>query len=158
MFLRGIHMPNKQRETIEIKVPSKAVRISHATCPEGHSLMNTEHKINGYPSIGVRVRYKDQTGLIYLDPVYGSFKNVYEIKVPENEVVEFFCPTCETSLTYYNHVCQNCKAPMFDIKLPHEGIVAGCLRNGCHFHMLKLADGEKLLKALDEEGTLDSFV
>jgi len=151
-------MPGRKRESIEIEIPSKAIRIQHASCPNGHSLMDYEHKINGYPSVKVLAKYKDREGLIYLDPVYGSFKNLFEIKVPKGEVVEFFCPECHVSLTDKNQVCSACSAPMFAMHLPHGGIVEGCLREGCHFHNLRLIDSEQLLKRLYEEHTLDSYL
>ncbi len=151
-------MPKRKKEIVEIEIPSKALRIQHAACPKGHSLMDEEHKIHGYPSVTVIVKYKNQEGLIHLDPVYGSFKNVVEIKVPAGEVVEFFCPHCRTSLTDTNQSCSVCSAPMFEMRLPHGGIVEGCLRNGCHFHNLKLVTGEELVQRLYESQTLDSYL
>jgi len=151
-------MTSKRKEIVEIEVPSKAIRIQHASCPEGHSLMDEEHKINGYPSITVLARYKEREGLIYLDPVYGSFRNLPEIEIPEGEIVEFLCPECSISLTDEDISCSLCSAPMFSIHLPHGGIVEGCLRNGCQFHNLKLVEGEELVKRLYEDHTLDSFL
>ncbi len=151
-------MPDKKREIVKVEIPSKAIRVQHATCPHGHNLMDSEHKINGYPSVAVLARYKDKQGLIYLDPIYGSFKNAMEIDVPEGECVEFYCPTCKEPLTLTRQICDQCGANMFEIRLPHHGLVAGCLRNGCHFHTLKLADGENLLRSLEEDHTLDSFL
>ena len=116
-------MPKKQKETLEIELPSKAIRIQNAGCPNGHSLMNAEHTINGYASVSVLVKYKDQEGLIYLDPVYGSFKNVFEIEVDEGGVVEFFCPQCRVSLNDEDQRCQMCSASMFALHLPNGGIV-----------------------------------
>jgi hypothetical protein len=151
-------MKNNKKEIVKIEIPSKAIRVQHASCPRGHSLMDPEHKINGYPSVTVLVRYQEKEGLIHLDPVYGSFKNVPEIEVEKDAVVGFFCPTCHVSLSDEGQVCSVCASPMFAIYLPHGGIVEGCLRNGCQFHNLKVSDGGELLKRLYEDHSLDSFL
>jgi len=155
---QGVFMPNKNREIVYVEIPSKALRIHHAACSNGHSLMCPDHLINGYASVCVKVRYQDNEGLIYLDPIYGSFCNVTEIQVPDRGLVEFFCPSCGISLTAKQQLCTECGAPMFELALPRGGTVAGCLRNGCHFHLLKLADGVKLLDSLADEPTWDSFL
>ena len=148
----------KRRETIEIEIPSKAIRIRHAYCPKGCNLMDPEHKINGYPSITVLGKYKGKEGLIHLDPVYGSYTNIMEIDIPQNEIVQLFCPHCKVSLAEAGHICDECSAPLFALSLPHGGTVEACLRNGCHFHNLKLAGGKEFIKHLDEEHSLDSFL
>ncbi len=151
-------MPDKKREVIRVEIPSKALRVRHAMCQNGHSLMDTDHTINGYASVAVRVKYKNKEGVIYLDPVYGSFRNVQEMQTPENAVVEFFCPVCGDSLKSKHHKCQECSADMFEIFLPSGGTVVGCLRNGCHFHILKLANGEKFLDSLNRDENLELFL
>ncbi len=151
-------MPKKKKESIEIELPSKAIRIQNASCPNGHNLMDHEHKINGYDSVSVLVKYKGHQGKIHLDPVYGSFKNVFEIKVAEGDIVEFFCPHCRVSLIDTHQSCSICSAPMFALHLPHGGIIEGCLRNGCQFHTLKLVSGDELVKRLYESHTLDAYL
>lgn len=149
-------MPTKEK--IEVTVPSKAIRIQHAHCPKGCSLMDDEVKINGYPSILVKAKYKDQEGLLHLDPVYGSFQNVSELDVEKGGVVEFFCPHCGISLTDEGQTCNVCASPMFALYLPHGGIIEACLRNGCLEHSLKLVDSEQLLSRLFEDQTLESYL
>ncbi len=151
-------MKKKKNEVVEIEIPSKAIRVQHATCPNGHNLMDSEHKINGYPSIAVLAKYEDQEGLIYLDPVYGSFKNLPEIDLPKDKIVSFFCHECGVSLSDEGQSCNVCSAPMFALHLPHGGIIEGCLRNGCQFHNLKLVDGEELVKRLYDDHTLDAYL
>lgn len=149
---------SKKKEIVAIEIPSKALRIQHASCPNGHSLMDHEHKINGYSSVTVVVNYKNQTGQIHLDPIFGSFKNVSEINVPEGEIVDFLCPICKESLTDKGQHCNMCSAPMFAMHLPQGGIVEGCLRNGCQFHNLKLVSGDELVRRLYESHTLDAYL
>jgi hypothetical protein len=151
-------MPKHQKELLEIEIPSQSLRLQHASCPNGHSLMDPDHKIDGYPSVTVVAKHKTGEGQIHLDPVYGSFKTVSEIEVPERGVVEFFCPECHASLNDEKQTCGVCSAPMFALQLPYGGIVEGCLRNGCQFHNLKLVSGEELVKRLYEEHTLDAYL
>ena len=120
--------------------------------------MDSVYKINRYASVTVKGKYKDHVGLIHLDPIYGSFKNLMEITVPQGEIVELFCPVCDISLTTQQQNCSVCSAPMFALLLPHGGTVEGCLRNGCHHHHLKVADGEELLKKLSENNIFDSYL
>lgn len=151
-------MKKAKKETVEIQIPSKAIRVQNASCPNGHSLMDHDHKINGYPSITVLVKYKGKEGLIHLDPVYGSFKNLAEIEVPKDVIVEFLCPICKASLTDEAQSCNVCSAPMFALHLPFGGIIEGCLRNGCQFHSLVFVNGEELVKRLYDDHTLEAYL
>ncbi|MDZ7315096.1 MAG: hypothetical protein ONA69_07305 [candidate division KSB1 bacterium] len=148
-------MKNKKKEIVEIEIPSKSLRVRHAMCPNKHNLMDEEHLINGYPSITVLARYGDKEGLIHLDPVYGSFTNIYEIDLPEGECVELFCPTCRVSLSEHGQICDECLAPMFAIYLPHGGMIDACLRVGCHHHMLRFTDSEEIAKRLLDEDAFE---
>ncbi len=147
-------MKNKKKEIVEIEIPSKAIRVKHATCPRGHSLMDEEHLISGYPSITVHAKVDDKEGLIHLDPVYGSYKNVPEFEVKEGECVTMFCPECGLSLIE-NETCDRCGAPMFVVYLPHGGVIEVCTRNGCQFHNLKFTESEEMGKKLFEDTMLD---
>lgn len=148
----------KSKDIIELQVPSKVLRIQTASCPNGHSLMDENHLINGYASVTVLAKYHDEIGQIHLDPIYGSFKNISQITIPEGELVEFLCPTCQVSLQDADQHCSICSAPMFVMHLPKGGIVEGCLRNGCQFHNLKLVSSEELVSRLYESHTLDAYL
>jgi hypothetical protein len=129
-----------EKERIIIEVPSGALHIEHAACPQGHSLMDPVLPINGYPSIKVVLQYGDVRGHVHLDPVYGSFHNIFEVDIPEGVVVEMYCPTCQAALKLDEHHCDFCHSPMFALFLPNGGLLEGCLKSGCHRHKLKLVD------------------
>jgi hypothetical protein len=148
----------KNKDIVELEVPSKVLRIQNAACPNGHSLMDESHLINGYASVLVLAKYKEQIGQLHLDPIYGSFKNVSKITVPDGELVEFLCPTCKVTLQDSDQRCSVCSAPMFAMQLPKGGIVEGCLRNGCQFHNLKLVSSDELVKRLYESHSLDAYL
>lgn len=150
-------MHNKKKEIVELEIPTRAIRIKNAMCVNGHSLMDETNLINGHPSITVLAKYADQEGLIHLDPVYGSFQNVWEITVPRDECVELFCPHCKVSLSEHGQICDECLAPMFALYLPHGGMVEACLRNGCHHHTLKFTDSEEIAKILLKDHYFDDM-
>ncbi|MDZ7373197.1 MAG: hypothetical protein ONB23_04435 [candidate division KSB1 bacterium] len=149
---------DRSKERIEIEVPSKALCIQHAHCPQGCDLMDPNVKIGGYASVRVRARYRDQEGDIFLDPRYGSFENISEVAVPDGEIAEFFCPHCGISLRDEHQRCKVCSAPMFALSLPRGGIIEGCLRKGCFEHVLRIVSGEELLGRLFENDTLSTYL
>jgi predicted RNA-binding Zn-ribbon protein involved in translation (DUF1610 family) len=149
----------KEKIQIEIDVPSKSFNVKHAFCQNGHSLIDESVKINGYPSLKVKIKCKGQSGTLYLDPVYGSYKNIEKrITLRENDVSEFFCPECGVSLIDPDETCATCSSPMFVIQLPHGSFVEGCTKKGCMFHKLKLVSGEQEMGRLFDDSTLESFL
>lgn len=152
-------MARKEKLEIEISVPSKKIHVEHVTCPRGHSLMEPDKKIHGHPSIKMKLTYRGKEGVIYLDPVYGSFDHVeVGIKLPKGAVVEFLCPKCSTSLTVPDESCQLCSSPMFIGYLPKGGIIEGCLKKGCYYHRMKIVDGEEQIGRLFQNDTLESYL
>jgi hypothetical protein len=148
-------MKNKKKEIVEIEIPSKSLRIKHGMCGNRHSLMNEEHLIGGFPSISVLAKFGDKEGLIFLDPVYGSYKNIWDITVPDGEIVELFCPHCGVSLCEQGQICDECLSPIFAVYLPQGGAIEACTRNGCYHHSLKFTDSDEIGKKLLEENYLD---
>ena len=153
-------MAKKEKLQIEVEVSSKKLNVKHATCPKGHQLCCDENiKIHGHPAIKVKVRYKGKEGLLYLDPIYGSYDNIFKgIKMPKGAVAEFFCPECGISLRDPHETCQLCSSPMFIFHLPKGGIVEGCLKRGCVFHKMKIVDAEQQIARSFENSTLESFL
>ena len=153
-------MPKKEKVQVEVEVKSKKISVHHAACPNGHQLCCDEAvKIHDKPGIKVKVRYKDKTGFVYLDPTYGSYDNLFEgIDMPKGSVAEFFCPQCDVSLTDPHETCQLCSSPMFVFHLPKGGIIEGCLRKGCMFHKMKIVDAEQQVARMFENNTMESFL
>lgn len=152
-------MSDKEKIQIELEVPSKALHVEHASCPNGHSLADESIKINGKPSFKVKVKYKGKEGFMYLDPIYGSYNNIEEgISVPKGAVLEFYCPECGISLKEPDDTCQLCASPMFIFHLPNGGLVEGCLKKGCMFHKMKIVDVEQQVSRLFTDHNLDSYL
>jgi hypothetical protein len=136
------------KERIIIEIPSKTLHVEHANCPQGHSLMDSTVPINGYPSIKVLIRYGDVEGCVHLDPVYGSFHNLFDVEIPEAVIVDMFCPCCRNPLKVPTEHCDFCFSPMFALFLPNGGVLEGCLKSGCHQHKLRLVDVDAQLSQL----------
>jgi len=110
--------------------------------------MDASLPISGHPSIKVVLQYGDIRGTVHLDPVYGSFHNLFDVDIPEGVIVDMFCPACGGSMKVEGDFCDFCGAPMFALKLPNGGILEGCLKVGCHRHKLKLVDVDEQLGEL----------
>jgi hypothetical protein len=152
-------MAKKEKLQIEVEVPSKKIHIEKIFCANGHSLCDKSKKIHGYPSIKLKMKFKNKEGIIYLDPLYGSFDNIEEgVEIPNGGVAEFFCPECGISLQTAEETCQLCASPMFICYLPKGGIIEGCLKKGCYYHKMKIVDAEQQIARLFENDTLESYL
>ena len=135
-----------QTEKIILEVPTQALHVKHAACQNGHSLMDPSVPINGFPSIKIILQYGEVRGVVHLDPVYGSFHNIFDVDIPEGVVVKMFCPTCGVDMQIKGErVCDWCFSPLFQFYLPKGGVLEGCLKVGCHQHKLKLVDVDEQL-------------
>jgi len=148
-------MSDNEKVQIEIDISKNKLHVEHPTCSKGHSLKCENVKIHDYPSIKVKAKYKENSGFIYIDPIYGSFDNIIEgMHVPDGELIELYCPVCDENLTAKDETCQVCLSPMFVFHLPNNSIVEGCLKKGCMFHKLKIVDAEEQVSRLFEERML----
>ncbi len=135
-----------QTEQIVLEVPVQALHIEHAACPNGHGLMDTSVPINGFPSIKVILQYGDAKGIVHLDPVYGSFHNIFDVDIPDEVIVNMYCPICNVSMQVEEErACDWCFSPLFMLYLPKGGVLEGCLKVGCHQHKLKIVDVDEQL-------------
>ncbi|MBU0713222.1 hypothetical protein KJ762_16015 [bacterium] len=144
--LKDIHL-SKSSVTDRVRT----VNIQTAHCPNGCDLMCEDIKIHDLNSICVKIHYKDQEGLLHIDPEFGSYEHISEVAIPDGEVVRFSCPHCGVSLVDESETCRTCSAPVFTMILPNEGEVSGCLRKGCFDHTLKIESFEVLQLRIDED-------
>ena len=152
-------MPKKEKLEIEVEVPAKKIHVEHVFCHKGHQLCDPSKKIHGFPAIKLKMRYHGKDGVLFIDPVYGSFDNIEEgVRPPKGGVVELFCPVCGDSLKAAGETCQLCSSPMFVCYLPKGGIIEGCSKKGCYYHKVKIVDAEKQVSRLFENDTLQSYL
>lgn len=143
-------------ERLTVEIPSESICLNKVACPNGHSLMDPAHPMDGAPSIRLAVLSKDGEGLLHLSAWYGNFDYGTDIVIEDNVVYELLCPDCRVS-TRSEDKCMFCGAPMFQLNLPNGGLVQGCSRKGCHNHKLKFVDLNTQLAQLFEVETRPRF-
>jgi two-component system NtrC family sensor kinase len=120
--------------------PTEVLQIKRALCPKRHDLVDRKVQIDSKPAISMRFRKKDATGLIYLNPMYGSHDHrLNELPVLDEEV-ELLCPDCSSSLIAEGEACTQCGSPVYEFEVPLKGLVQGCLRDGCGWHRWEQVD------------------
>ncbi len=131
-----------------IKITSKTINLSakgvlqikRALCRKRHDLVDRKVQIDAKPAISMRYRKKKDTGLIHLNPMYGSNEHRLNGMPAIEEGVELQCPDCSTSLMAEGELCPKCNAPIYAFEVPLKGLVRGCLRDGCGWHRWEQVD------------------
>ncbi len=109
-------------------------------CPHCRkSLMDTEEKLHGYPSIKLNIKTEKDRGTIHLCSLYECFDHKSDIQLNDNEIVEFTCPQCNKELLVKEE-CNICGAPMVNFVLATGGRVSICSRKGCSNHYVAFQD------------------
>ncbi len=111
------------------------INVNCSRC--NHSLMTPEHFMDGYPAIWVSVSFANKHGWLRLSSLYGSYKTEAEYEIPDDKVVNFFCPHCHSELLGSVN-CPECGVPMVLMSVSSGGIVQICPRKGCKGHVLDL--------------------
>ena len=120
--------------------PAGTLQIKRALCPKRHDLVDRKVQIDGKPAISMRFRKKKQTGLIHLNPMYGSNMHQLDDMPALDEDVDLMCPDCSISLIAEGETCPKCGSPIYTFEVPLKGMVQGCLHDGCGWHRWEQAD------------------
>ena len=120
--------------------PTGTLQIKRALCRKRHDLVDRKVQIDAKPAISMRYRKKKQTGLIYLNPMYGSNEHLLGDMPAIEEGVDLMCPDCSVSLIAEGETCPKCGAPIYAFEVPLKGLVQGCLKKGCGWHRWEQAD------------------
>ncbi|MFC2130126.1 NAD(P)H-dependent oxidoreductase subunit E [Bacteroidota bacterium] len=123
----------------EIKPDEKIFPVEASCYHCNHSMMDPNVLIDNYPSIWVTISFKRQHGWLRLSSLYGSPNVKSDCVVPDDTLVNFFCPHCHSELRGAN-ICNDCGAPMVLLLVKGGGIVQICSRQSCKSHMLELSD------------------
>jgi two-component system NtrC family sensor kinase len=125
--------------------PYGITHIKHAVCPKRHELIDNETKIDGMPSIKLKVYSEGTQGFINLDPVYGRNHHIFHFPMNLEKDYKIVCPKCEISLMEEGKRCPDCNAPVYNFEVPSRGNVQGCLGKNCSWQKWEAVDigGEK---------------
>ncbi|MFH1052694.1 MAG: NAD(P)H-dependent oxidoreductase subunit E [bacterium] len=118
-----------------ISQESFSLNVSCKAC--NHDLMDPEVLIDGQPSIRLTASFKRRHGSLWLSPIYGSHNIKSEHKIPEDYIVNIFCPHCHVELTHGLN-CPDCGETMVPMKVKDGGIIQICPKKGCPGHLLDL--------------------
>ena len=126
--------------------PHGIAQIKNAVCPKRHDLIDNEVKINGMPTIKVKVISNGNEGYINFDPIYGKHRHNYGIEIKQGKDVQVSCPKCIISLIAKDSSCPKCDSKVYEFEVPPQGMFWGCTNPEC--------DWEKW-EAVDEAGHKD---
>jgi len=129
-------------DKVDIKTDQRVFPIETACSRCNHSLMDSDHRLDGAPPIRVSIAFAQTHGWLLLSSVYGSYNLRSEHEIPVDTAVNFFCPHCHAELTGYSK-CIDCGASMVPMIIRGGGILQICSRRGCKAHRLDL-DGVNL--------------
>ncbi len=119
---------------------TEVLQIKRALCPKRHDLVDRKVQIDAKPAISMRFRKKEHTGLIHLNPMYGSTGHRLNDMPALGEGVELLCPDCSTSLIAEGEFCPQCGSAIYTFEVPLKGMVQGCLQDGCGWHRWEQVD------------------
>ncbi|MFH1687050.1 MAG: NAD(P)H-dependent oxidoreductase subunit E [bacterium] len=124
-------------DTVEIDSDQRVfpLEVSCARC--NHSLMDSRHLVDGHPAIRVTASFGSNHGRLLLSCLYGSHKVESQHELPDDTIIQLFCPHCHAELIG-SAKCTECSASMVPMIVRGGGIVQICTRSGCKGHMLDL--------------------
>jgi len=102
-----------------------------------HSLMDTDHPIDGNPSIHVTISFNRKHGWFRLSSMYGSHNIESEHERPLGVVANYFCPHCHSELGG-GMECPECGTNMIPMIIKGGGMVHVCPKRGCKGHLLDI--------------------
>ncbi len=120
-------------------------------CPLcGGSLMDEENMVDNQPSIKLKIKIGDDSGIIRLSSIYGSYNYICDFEIKKDSIATFSCMKCNGILNT-EEKCSVCNAPMVSFVLDIGGKVAICSRAGCKNHVVEFEDLSQALTKLYQE-------
>jgi signal transduction histidine kinase len=116
------------------------LQIKNAVCSKRHSLVDDEIKIDGMPTIKLKITSDDNEGFFNIDPIYGKNRNQYSIKLQAAIKVQLSCPKCNVSLVEKDALCPKCKSIVYSFEVPPQGMFEGCVNPDCDWQQWSSID------------------
>ncbi len=120
--------------------PFGTLQIKNAVCSKRHSLMDDEIKIDGKPSIKLKIAQNGKEGFVNLDPIYGKNRDKYKLEISSAEHMQISCPKCNISVIDKESKCPECNGTIFSFEVPPRGIFEGCINPKCDWQRWKSVD------------------
>ncbi|MEK6248324.1 MAG: ATP-binding protein, partial [Planctomycetales bacterium] len=120
--------------------PAGTLQIKRALCRKRHDLVDRKIQIDGKPAISMRYKKNKKTGLVHLNPLYGSNEHKLNGMPDFDKEVELMCPDCSASLIADGEFCPDCGSPIYAFEVPLKGLVQGCLKESCGWHRWEQVD------------------
>lgn len=112
-------------------LPYGTVQIKNAVCSKRHSLIDEEIKIDGMPTIKLKIIANGNEGLLNMDPIYGKNRDRFGIRINNTKNVQVSCPTCNTSLLEKDFDCLKCSSAVYVFEVPSQGLYEQCINPDC---------------------------
>jgi two-component system NtrC family sensor kinase len=113
--------------TSEISLSPKGItHIKEAVCNKNHSLLDPDYKLEGSPSIRLKVKANGTEGFINLDPIYGRHKHYFGLSINKKSTIDLKCPQCNITLIDKTKTCPECGGSIYRIPIPKMGFLEGC--------------------------------
>ena len=155
LFVNASDAMEKDGGTITIKSqrislsPYGSTQIKKATCPKRHSLMDNEFKIDGLPSLKVKVISDNKEGIIHFDPVYGKHRNSFNHDFKINKDTKFVCLECSISLIQQDKVCPKCGSPVLVFEIEGQGTYEVCSSENSNWEKWDFVDSAGLKEYIE---------
>ena len=120
--------------------PLGTAQIRKATCSKRHNLIDNEFKIDGLPSLKVKVVSDNSEGIIHLDPVYGKHRNHFNLDFKIGPNPKFVCPDCNVSIVLQDKVCPKCGSPVLAFEVEGQGIYEVCSSENSNWENWEFVD------------------
>jgi signal transduction histidine kinase len=120
--------------------PYGTLQIKNAVCGKRHSLMDEEIKIDGKPSIKLKLSKNGTEGFVNLDPTYGKNGDKFSIEVDSKEQIQISCPKCNISVVNKEKSCPVCKSTVYSFEVPPQGMFEGCINPKCEWQEWEYVD------------------
>jgi two-component system NtrC family sensor kinase len=146
LFVNASDAMGKDGGTITVKsqrislTPLGTAQIKKATCSKRHNLIDNEFKIDGLPSLKVKVVSDNSEGIIHLDPVYGKHRNHFNLDFKVGPNSKFVCPECNVSIVLQDKVCPRCGSPILAFEVEGQGIYEVCSSENSNWENWEFVD------------------
>lgn len=120
--------------------PYGTLQIKNAVCSKRHSLMDEEVRIDGKPSVKLKIIQNGKEGFVNLDPIYGKNKDKYGLEIKTSEQVQISCPKCNMSVIDKELTCPKCKSTIYSFEVPPQGMFEGCINPKCDWQRWTFVD------------------